>query len=121
MKYLHIRKNSVNFLNVSFVVKEGSNNKNLDISLFAYSKGVGKSLFCCSRPKDTEVMNICLHHVEVFVRNRFFFVNFAFVCSKKVDKRTNLIDSLFMVNMIVKMSVSYINPLLSYNHFSKCL
>ena len=46
-------KNSENFLNVSFLVKEGHNNKNLDIILFAYSRGVRKSLFRCSRPKDS--------------------------------------------------------------------
>ena len=52
--YLHIvEKTSVNFLNVSFLVKEQCNNKNLDIILFACSSGVQKCLFCFSRPKDT--------------------------------------------------------------------
>jgi len=39
--YLHIiKKKFVNFLNVSFLVKEEGNNKNLDIILFACSRGV---------------------------------------------------------------------------------
>jgi len=42
--YLHI---------VSFLVKEDRNNKNLDVILFACSRGVQKSLFCYSRPKDS--------------------------------------------------------------------
>ena len=49
--YLRIvKKKSVNFLNISFLVKEG---QNLDIILFAYSRGARKSLFRCSRPKDS--------------------------------------------------------------------
>ena len=38
-------------------------------------------------------MSICLRHVKAFICNQFFFAHFVFVCSKKVDKRTNLIDS----------------------------
>ena len=34
-------------------MKKGSNDKNLDINLIAYSRGVLKSLFRCSRLKDT--------------------------------------------------------------------
>ena len=68
--YLRIvKKNSVNFLNVSFSVKEGRNNKNLDIILFAYTRGARKSLFRCCRPKDSEVMGTCLRHVEMIVRD----------------------------------------------------
>ena len=55
---------SVNLLNAFFLVKEGTNNKNLDIILFAYSRGVGKSLFCCRGPNDTQVMSVCLYHVK---------------------------------------------------------
>jgi len=39
-----VEKNSVNFLNISFLVKEGHNNKNLVIILFACSRKVRKSL-----------------------------------------------------------------------------
>ena len=42
------------FLNASFLVKEGTNDKTLDITLFARSRAVGKYLFRCSRPNDTE-------------------------------------------------------------------
>ena len=28
-------------------------------------------------------MSVCLHHIEVIARDRFFFTNFAFVCSSK--------------------------------------
>ena len=38
-------KNSVNCFNPSFLVKEGTNNKTLDIILFACSRGVGNSWF----------------------------------------------------------------------------
>ena len=80
---VYYRKHSVNFLNASFLVKEGTNNKTLDIIIFACSRGGGKSLFDCSRPKDTEVMGVCLRHIEVIVRNQFFFTNFTFVCSEE--------------------------------------
>jgi len=51
--YLHnCWKNSINFLNISVLVKERPNHKNLDIILFDCSRGVGKSLFSYSRPKD---------------------------------------------------------------------
>jgi len=39
------------FLNASCLMKEWPDNKNLDIILFAYSREVRKSLFCCSRRK----------------------------------------------------------------------
>ena len=64
-----ILKNSINFLNAYFLVEEGTNNKKLDIILFLYSRGVGKSLFQCNRPKDTQAMGICLHHVKAIVRD----------------------------------------------------
>ena len=28
-------------------------------------------------------MSVCLRHVEAIVRDRFFFMNFAFVCSEE--------------------------------------
>ena len=37
-------KKSVNFLSAPFLVEEGPNNKNLDITLFAFSRGGGVSL-----------------------------------------------------------------------------
>ena len=70
------------FLNALFLVKEGNNNKILAIILFVCSRGVGKSLFRCSRPKDTDVMSICLCHIEVIVHDQFFFVNFVFSCNE---------------------------------------
>ena len=51
--------------------QEGTNNKTLDITFFTCSRGVGKSLFRCSRPKDTEVVSICLCHVKAIVRDQF--------------------------------------------------
>jgi len=70
-------KNSINFVNAFFVVKEGPNIKKLDIILFACSRGVWKSLFSVGRTMDTEGMGICLHHVKMIVRNRSFFTNIA--------------------------------------------
>ena len=64
----------------SFLVKEGTNNKTLDVILFACSREVGKSY---SRPKNTEVMSICLCHVKAIVCDRFFFMNSAFVCNEE--------------------------------------
>ena len=52
-------------------------------TLFAYSRGAGASLFWCGRHKDTQVMGTCLGHVEVFIRDRFFFMNFVFECSEE--------------------------------------
>ena len=78
-------KNSEIFLNDSFLVKGGTSNKNLDIILFAYSRGVGKS--CCSRPKDTQVMCICLRHIEAIDFSSQILPLYAV---KKGDKRTNL-------------------------------
>ena len=37
-------------------MKEGTNNKTLDIILFACSRGVGNSLLHCSRPKGMKVI-----------------------------------------------------------------
>ena len=44
-------KKSVKFLNALFFVEIGYNDKNLDIIVFTYSRGVLYSLFCCSRLK----------------------------------------------------------------------
>ena len=71
------------FLNALFLVKKGPNNKNLDIILFAYSRGARKPLFHYSGHKDTQVMGICLCHVETIVHDRSFFTNFAFTCSEE--------------------------------------
>ena len=68
------------FLNAWFVEKKTSNNKNLG---FAYSRGVRKSFFRCSRPKGTPVMDVCLWHIEKIVRDRLFLIDFAFVCSEE--------------------------------------
>ena len=73
-----------NWKPVSFLVKEGTNNKTLGIIVFACSREVGNSLFRCSKPKDMGVMStICLRHIEVNVRNQFFFTCFAFVCNEE--------------------------------------
>ena len=58
--------------------------------LFACSRGVGKSLFRCSRPKDTYVMSACLRTVEVIIRDRFFFTNFTFVCNEEEQVKETL-------------------------------
>ena len=71
-------------------MKEGTNNNTLDILLFACSRGVGKSLFHCSRPKDTEVMSICLRHVEMIVRDRFSSQILPFYIVKKGEYRKHL-------------------------------
>jgi len=71
------------FLNAWFVEKEMSNIKNLDIIWSTYSRGVQNSLFCCSRPKDTSVMGVYLGHVKMILRDQFFLIDFAFVCSEE--------------------------------------
>jgi len=80
------------FLNAWFVEKETSNNKNLDIIWFAYSRGVRKSF---SRPKDTPVMGVCLRHVETILCDRFFLIDFAFVCSEERWYTNNLPSNRF--------------------------
>ena len=83
-------------LNTWFIEKETSSNKHLDIIWFAYSRGVQKSLFCCSRPKDTPVMGVCLRHVEIILRDWFFPIDFALVCSEEkwyTEKTCPVFDS----------------------------
>ena len=76
-------------------MKERTNNTNLDIILFTYSRGVGKSLFHCRRPKSTQVMSVCLHHIKAIIRNQIFCTNFAFLCGKESDKKMNLPNNEF--------------------------
>jgi len=64
-------------------MKKGSSCKILYVILFAYSRGIRKSLFHCSRLKDTRVMTLCLRHVETIVRNRSFFTDFVSVRSEE--------------------------------------
>ena len=35
-------------------------------------------------------MGACLHHIEVIIHNQFFFMNFAFVCSKEEQVKEKL-------------------------------
>jgi len=110
------------FLKAWFVEKERSNNKNLDTIWFAYSRGVRKSLFLCSRPKDMSVMGVCLRHVKTILRDRFFLTDFAFVCSEErwyTEKLTQYLISLFMANTMVQIVTQYILLFVSYHHFSK--
>jgi len=104
--------------------KEMSNNKNLDIIWFSYSWGVWKSLFRCSKPKDTPVMGVCLRHVERILRDQFFLTDFTFVCSEErwyTDKLTQYLIPLFMVNTMVQSVSQYIILFVSYHRFSKHL
>ena len=79
MKYLHITEKKSIVFNAYFLVKEGTNNKKLDIVLFAYSRGVG---------------NLCFVAVDASYENLFtsrqsdrtrliFFTKFTFVCSEE--------------------------------------
>ena len=72
-------KNSVNFDNNSFLLKEGSNNKNLDIILFACSRGVKNICFVTVDPRICKLWVF----VEKIIHNRFLFINFAVVCSEE--------------------------------------
>jgi len=112
------------FLNVWFVEKETSNNKNLDIIWFTYSRRVRKSLFSCSRPKDMPVMGVCLRHVEMILHDRFFLTDFAFACSEEkwyTETLTQYFILLFMANTIVQIVTRYILLFVSYHRFSKRL
>jgi len=109
------------FLNAWFIEKETSNNTNLDIIWFTYSRGVWKSLFCYCRTKDTPDMGVCLRNVETILRNRFFLIDFAFVCSEErwyTEKLTQYLIPLFMVNMMVQIVTQYILLFVSYHRFS---
>ena len=57
-------------------MKEGTNNTTLDSILFTYSRGAGKYLFHCSRPKDMQVMDVCLCHAKAIVRDKIFLHKF---------------------------------------------
>ena len=61
-------------------MKEGLSGLNLGTTLFAYARGVRKSLFRCSNHEETEVMAIWLCDAEIVVRDLSFFMNFIFVC-----------------------------------------
>jgi len=119
VKHFCILKNITEFfLNAWFVKKEMSNNKNLDIIWFAYSRGVQKSLFCCSRPNDTPVMGVCLRHVETILYDWFFLIDFAFVCSEDTKGLTQYLIPLFMANTMVQIVIQYILLFVSYHRFS---
>ena len=69
-------------------------------------------------------MSVCLSHVEAIVRDRLFFMNFAFVCSEEgrvKEKRTQYFIPLFMANTMVKSLTLYLDPLVRYNRFCKRL
>ena len=51
--YLCIIEKIPEFFERFFLSEKGPNNKNLDITLFACSREVGRSLFRCSRAKNT--------------------------------------------------------------------
>ena len=69
-------------------MKKGSIGKILYVILFTCSRGVRKSLFRCSRLKDTRIMMLCLCHVEMIVCNRSFFRDFlSLYIVKKSDTR----------------------------------
>ena len=58
-------------------MKERTNNENLDIILFARSRGVGKSLqYTQGHVSYERLFTSCRS-------NRFFFMNFAFVCGEE--------------------------------------
>ena len=55
-------------MNAFFHIEE--RNKYLDIILFTYYRGVQKYLFYCSRLKNTQVIGICLRHMEAIVHDQ---------------------------------------------------
>jgi len=66
-------------------VKKGSSGKNVDIILFAYSRGARKSLFCCSG-----VMAVCLHHVEISYTIDFSSQTVSLYMVKECDAPSNI-------------------------------
>ena len=69
-------------------------------------------------------MGACLRHVETIVRDRFFFMNFAFKCSQEGRVKEKLTQSsipLFMVSTMAKIVALYLNWFVSYNRFCKRL
>jgi len=127
VKYFCILKNIMEFfLNALFVEKKTSNNKNLDIIWFAYSRRVRNSLFHCSRPKDTPFMGVCLRHIETIFRDQFFLIDFTFVCSEErwyTEKLTQHWIPLFITNTMVQIVTQYIFLFIhcKWPSFSKCL
>jgi len=116
---VYFKKHYGIFLNAWFVEKETSNNNN---NWFAYSRGGRKSLFRCSRPKNTPVMDVCLRSVETIFRDQFFLIDFAFVCSEErwyTENCTQYLIPLFMANTMVQIVT--IHLFASYHHFSKRL
>ena len=82
------------------------------------------SLFRCSRPKDKQVMGVCILYIT---SKQFYAINLRSQTSplyavKKGDKRIYpAIDSLLMANTMVQISTLYVIPFVSYNRFSKHL
>ena len=85
-------------------MKKGSNGKILCIILFAYLREIRKSLFHCSRLKDTRIMTLCLRHVETIVRNQSFFADFVSVRSEEKWYKEKLTQPLFMAYSMVQVS-----------------
>jgi len=101
-------------------VKKGSNIKNLNIILFAYSRGVQKSC----RPKGSWVMVICLCHIKTIVLNQSFLIDFISVYIEERKYKSNLTHHLillFMANMMVQIATLHIIVFASYSSFSLCL
>jgi len=68
LKYLHISKKIIKFVNTFFLVKKGSSGKNLDIILLAYSRRAQNFLFCWSGRElwpFVYVMSILLHAINL--------------------------------------------------------
>jgi len=58
--FTKFNKNSIKFLRACFTVKEGANGKNLGSITLPKARGVPKSLFRVSIPKETEDMTASL-------------------------------------------------------------
>ena len=58
-----MEKNSENFLSACFTVNEDGNGKYLGTIVILKARGVRKSLFCVSAPKEMEGVNVRLPRV----------------------------------------------------------
>jgi len=97
-----------------FLGEEGLTLKNLDIILFAYPRGVWKSLFHCSRSKDLWVMSEWLNMIDLSS------LISSWVYSEERRYKKNLTHHwiiLFMVNTTVQIPTLYIIAFVNYSSF----
>ena len=77
-------------MNATFVVKEGTNNKNLDIILFAYSRGLEDLCFVAVDPRIRKLWAFVYVTLNPSYVIDFSSRIFPLYAVKKGDKRTNV-------------------------------